>query len=134
MGSVPAQKVTGEIVYVQLPFEGKKLKKGKKFAQVESGKWLGKVFAPVNGELVEMSHNRENCLCYGGGGNLEMMDSKLSGEIAKAKIDEVTATGANVVVTACQQCVRTMNTHVRRNKLSLEVMDIVQLVQKALSN
>ena len=48
-----AQKMAGEIVYVQLPFEGKKLKKGKKFAQVESGKWLGKVFAPVNGKLIE---------------------------------------------------------------------------------
>jgi heterodisulfide reductase subunit D len=83
-------------------------------------------------ELIEMSHNRENCLCCGGGGNLEMIDSKLSGEIAKAKIDEVMTTGAQAVVTACQQCVRTMNTYVRRNKLSLEVMDIVQLVQKAL--
>ena len=85
-------------------------------------------------ELIEMSHNRENCLCCGGGGNLEMIDSKLSGEIAKAKIDEVMATGAQAVVTACQQCVRTMNTYVRRNKLSLEVMDIVQLVQKALGS
>ena len=46
-----AQKMAGEIVFVQLPFEGKKLKKGKKFAQVESGKWLGKVYAPVNGEI-----------------------------------------------------------------------------------
>ena len=85
-------------------------------------------------ELVEMAHNRENCLCCGGGGNLEMIDNQLSGEIAKAKIDEVTATGAKTVITACQQCVRTMNTHVRRNKLPLEVLDIVQLVQKALRN
>ena len=83
-------------------------------------------------ELVEMSHIRENCLCCGGGGNLEMIDSKLSGAIAKAKIDEVTATGAQAVITACQQCVRTMNTYVRRNKLGIEVLDIVQLVQKAL--
>ncbi|CAB1057882.1 FAD/FMN-containing dehydrogenase / Fe-S oxidoreductase [Olavius sp. associated proteobacterium Delta 1] len=83
-------------------------------------------------ELVEMPHNRENCLCCGGGGNLEMIDSSLSGEIAKAKIDEVTGTGAQTVVTACQQCVRTMNTYVRRNKLGIEVMDIVQLVQKAI--
>jgi len=50
-----AQQMAGEIVYVQLPFEGKKLKKGKKFAQVESGKWLGKIFAPVNGELMGLS-------------------------------------------------------------------------------
>ena len=83
-------------------------------------------------KLVEMAHHREDCLCCGGGGNLEMIDSQLSGEIAKAKIDEVLATGATTVVTACQQCVRTMNTYVRRNKMSLEVMDIVQLVQKAL--
>ena len=48
-----AQQMAGDIVYVQIPFAGKKLKIGKKFAQVESGKWLGKVYAPVNGELIE---------------------------------------------------------------------------------
>ncbi len=68
-----AQKMAGEIVYVQLPFEGKKLKKGKKFAQVESGKWLGKVYAPVNGELAESNQELEtnpaliNSDCYGAG-------------------------------------------------------------------
>jgi len=84
--------------------------------------------------LVEMVHNRENCLCCGGGGNLEMFDSDLSGEIAKAKIDEAMATGAKAVVTACQQCVRVMTTYVRRNNIEFDVMDIVQLVQKALSS
>jgi len=44
-----AQTVAGEIVYVQLPHEGKTLKAGKKFAKLESGKWVGKVFALVNG-------------------------------------------------------------------------------------
>jgi glycine cleavage system H protein len=68
-----AQKMAGEIVYVQLPFEGKKLKKGKKFAQVESGKWLVKVYAPVNGELIESNEELEddptiiNEDCYGEG-------------------------------------------------------------------
>ena len=84
-------------------------------------------------QLVEMKHHREDCLCCGGGGNLEMIDSKLSGNIAKAKVDEALETGAQAVVTAFQQCVRTMATYVRRNKLSLEVMDIVQLVQKAVT-
>jgi heterodisulfide reductase subunit D len=57
----------------------------------------------------------------------------LSGEIAKAKIDEAMETGAQAVVTAGQQCVRVMNTYVRRNKIEFEVMDIVQLVKKALA-
>lgn len=68
-----AQKTAGEIVYVQLPDEGKKLKVTKKFANLESGKWLGKVFAPVNGELVEVNEELEtspeliNQDCYGKG-------------------------------------------------------------------
>ena len=48
-----AQKMAGDVVFVKIPFAGKKLKAGKKFAQVESGKWLGKVYAPINGELIE---------------------------------------------------------------------------------
>ena len=68
-----AQVMAGEIVYVQLPDEGKKLKAGKKFAKIESGKWLGKVYAPVNGELVGVNEELEtnpgliNDDCYGKG-------------------------------------------------------------------
>ncbi|UCF94938.1 MAG: (Fe-S)-binding protein, partial [Desulfobacterales bacterium] len=83
-------------------------------------------------ELVELAHNRANCFCCGGGGNLEMVDAQLSADIARAKIEEVLASGAEAVVTACQQCVRTMASYVRRNKIALEVLDIVQLIQRAL--
>jgi len=83
--------------------------------------------------FVELPRNREDCRCCGGGGNLEMVDAKLSAEIAKAKIDEILSTGAQAVVTSCQQCVRTMITYVRRNKISLEVLDITELIQKALN-
>jgi len=68
-----AQKMAGDIVFVKLPFSGKKLKIGKKFAQVESGKWLGKVYAPVDGELVACNEALEadpsliNQDCYGTG-------------------------------------------------------------------
>ena len=67
------QKLAGEIVFVQLPFEGKKLKTGKKFAQIESGKWLGKIYAPLNGEIAEINEDLEsgpeliNEDCYGKG-------------------------------------------------------------------
>lgn len=68
-----AQKMAGDIVFVQLPDEGKKLKKAGKLAKVESGKWLGKVNSPVNGELIavnealESKPNLINQDCYGAG-------------------------------------------------------------------
>jgi heterodisulfide reductase subunit D len=83
-------------------------------------------------KLVELPANRQNCPCCGGGGNLEMIDAALSKEIAKQKVEEVLKTGAEAVVTACQQCVRTMNTYVRRNKIPCRVLDIVQLVRMAM--
>jgi heterodisulfide reductase subunit D len=61
-----------------------------------------------------------------------MIDPELSKEIARRKIEEVIQTGAQAVVTACQQCVRTMTTYVRRNKVPLEVLDVTQLMQRAL--
>jgi heterodisulfide reductase subunit D len=83
--------------------------------------------------LIELPRNREHCQCCGGGGNLEMIDAQLSSEIARRKIEEVLSTGAQAVITSCQQCVRTMATYARRNKVPIEVMDIVQLVRKALT-
>ncbi|KIX14921.1 glycine cleavage system protein GcvH [Dethiosulfatarculus sandiegensis] len=68
-----AQKLAGDIVYVQLPDPGKKLKKGKKLAKVESGKWLGKLISPVNGVLEDVNDDLEinpgliNQDCYGEG-------------------------------------------------------------------
>ena len=53
------QKMAGDIVFIQLPPEGKRLKAGKSFAKMESGKWLGKIFAPVDGELIEINEDLE---------------------------------------------------------------------------
>lgn len=68
-----AEKLAGQIVFVQLPFEGKAVVAGKKFAKVESGKWLGTVYGPVDGEIVEVNQELEanpsliNQDCYGKG-------------------------------------------------------------------
>ncbi len=83
-------------------------------------------------KMVEPPRNREESRCCGGGGNLEMMDAELSAEIARQRIEEIVSTGAGAVVTSCQQCVRTLTTYVRRNKVPIEVMDITQLVDRAL--
>lgn len=82
--------------------------------------------------LLEMFHNRERCSCCGGGGNLEMIDPELSAKIAGDKIAQARATGAQTIVTSCQQCVRTMATFVRRNNIDLAVLDLSQLVRRAM--
>jgi glycine cleavage system H protein len=68
-----AEKLAGQIVFVQLPFEGKAVSAGKKFAKVESGKWLGTVYSPVDGVISAVNQELEanpsliNQDCYGAG-------------------------------------------------------------------
>jgi glycine cleavage system H protein len=50
-----AQEQLGDIVFVELPEVGKKLDKGAEAAVVESVKAASEVFAPVNGEVVEVN-------------------------------------------------------------------------------
>lgn len=82
--------------------------------------------------LVELEKNRDQSVCCGGGGNLEIADSTLSGTMAQKKIEEIQQTGATTVVTSCQQCVRTIKSRVRRQKADLNVLDITELVVRAM--
>ncbi len=83
-------------------------------------------------KLVELAHNREKAICCGGGGNLEMVDPELSAAIAQKKIDEIQNTGADIVVTACQQCIRTISTRARKQGIKLKVMDLTEIVMMAM--
>lgn len=81
-------------------------------------------------ELVELATNREESKCCGGGGLLEMVDPELSISLAKEKIKAIQATGANLVISACQQCTRTIQSTARRMKTPLKVMHITEFVLK----
>jgi heterodisulfide reductase subunit D len=84
-------------------------------------------------EFVELENNRATSVCCGGGGNVEMADADLSGTVAQKKIEEIERTGADTVVTSCQQCVRTIKSRARRQKRNIHVMDITDLVLQAMS-
>ena len=47
-----AQKALGDIVYVELPAVGKKVKQGDPVAVVEFAKAASEVYAPIDGEVV----------------------------------------------------------------------------------
>jgi glycine cleavage system H protein len=48
-----AQQELGEVVFVELPAVGKKVKAGESFGTVESVKAVSEIFSPVSGEIVE---------------------------------------------------------------------------------
>jgi Fe-S oxidoreductase len=82
--------------------------------------------------LTEMARNREDAVCCGGGGNLEMVDSGLVAEIGQRKVALVTDTGAQTIVSACQQCKRTMTGAARSTKTRVRVKDITEVVWEAI--
>jgi glycine cleavage system H protein len=48
-----AQKLAGEIQFVELPEEDDEVSAGEVVGTVETGKWVGKLYAPVTGVVVE---------------------------------------------------------------------------------
>jgi glycine cleavage system H protein len=52
-----AQKELGEIVYVELPEEGKSVKAGKEAAVLESTKAAADVYSPVSGTILSTNKN-----------------------------------------------------------------------------
>jgi heterodisulfide reductase subunit D len=81
--------------------------------------------------LVEMVDNRENALCCGGGGNVETYDPKLVAAISSRRLAQAQRAGAQAVASACQQCERTLAAAARRDRVRLRVMDITEIVWKA---
>jgi len=85
-------------------------------------------------KLVELENNRQLSVCCGGGGDLEMIDPELSAGIAQRKIEEIQRTGAEEVVTSCQQCIRTISGYARKHKIKLKVKDITEVVLEAMNS
>jgi Fe-S oxidoreductase len=82
--------------------------------------------------FVEMDSRGETSLCCGGGGNLETFDADLGAEVAGKRVAEAQAVDAQVIASACPQCERTLTKSMRANKVRIRVMDVTQLVERAL--
>jgi len=50
-----AQAQLGDVVYVELPEVGAKLKQGQSFGSIESVKAVSELYSPVTGEVVEVN-------------------------------------------------------------------------------
>jgi glycine cleavage system H protein len=55
-----AQKLAGDISYVDMPEEGDEVEQGERVGTIETGKWLGKLYAPVSGEIAARNEALED--------------------------------------------------------------------------
>ncbi|OPX34317.1 MAG: hypothetical protein B1H12_10295 [Desulfobacteraceae bacterium 4484_190.2] len=53
------QKESGDIVFVDLPEEEDDVEQGEICGKIQSRKWIGKLVAPVSGEIVEINEELE---------------------------------------------------------------------------
>lgn len=87
-------------------------------------------------DFVDLPSNRELSNCCGGGGNLESINQALASKIALAKADEIIETKADIVITSCQQCNRTIDSSLKKKKketgTKVKVMDLPELVLQSI--
>jgi Fe-S oxidoreductase len=84
--------------------------------------------------LVEMVENRDSSHCCGGGGNLESFAPQVSQAVARNRIRQAAEVGAGTLVSACQQCERTLANAARDERVRMRVKDITEVVLEALED
>lgn len=50
-------KAAGEITYIELPDTDEEVEADELVGSVETGKWMGKLYAPVSGEIIEVNED-----------------------------------------------------------------------------
>jgi heterodisulfide reductase subunit D len=98
------------------------------------GRGMGEYDAPrevlkalSDGGYIELNPSRERALCCGGGGDVEMWDTDLVGEINSMLTGAVRRSGARLLVQACPQCKRTTQRGLDERACDIRTMDITEV-------
>ncbi len=85
-------------------------------------------------DFVEMSpHGADNFCCGGGGGQLSMSEyNERRMSAGKIKADQIEATGAEIVVTPCHNCVDQLLQITQAYKLKVKIVTMAEIVAEAL--
>ncbi len=81
------QKEAGDVVFIDLPEEEDEVEQGEVCGKIQSRKWIGKLVAPVSGEILEVNEDLEedtsliNSDPYGKGWVLVLEASDLEAEL-----------------------------------------------------
>ncbi len=79
-------------------------------------------------QLREMPHAMENAVCCGGGGDVAMTEPDAVEHVSVQRLQEAVSTGAEAILSSCQQCKRTLLQAARKTKTRIRVLDICELV------
>lgn len=83
-------------------------------------------------ELREMANIRDNALCCGGGGDVEFFNDEATMDVAIRRLRQALDVEAGTIVTACQQCKRTLMNASQRMRQRVKVLDVVELIWEAM--
>ncbi|UCE27084.1 MAG: (Fe-S)-binding protein [Candidatus Coatesbacteria bacterium] len=93
-----------------------------------------KILAAVASDFVEMTPNREQNFCCGGGGGMLSMseygDRRVQSGAVKA--DQIRATGAKIIATPCHNCADQLLELNKKYSLGVEIQAVCELVFNAL--
>jgi Fe-S oxidoreductase len=86
-------------------------------------------------DFVEMTPNRQDNFCCGGGGGMLSMSEYGDRRVASGRIkaEQIRTTGARIVATPCHNCADQLLEISKHYKLGTEVMAVVELVYSALA-
>lgn len=79
-----------------------------------------------------MERIREYAWCCGAGGGVREAYPEFSDWTATERIEEAKSTGAEAIVSACGWCERNFLDAVENNEVKMQVLDIIDLVKKAI--
>ena len=104
------------------------------------GRWNGEYDAPrdvldaLSGTRIELPRNKEHGFCCGAGGGRMWMEEKLGTRVNHNRVDEIIASGADTVATACPFCTIMLHDGVQDRDAAekVAVINVSELVAKTM--
>ena len=84
--------------------------------------------------LLEMMQHGADSLCCGGGGDIAMYALDVVADVAQRRMRQAEMVGARYIVSACQQCKRTLADGARKARIRIRPIDITELVWQSVQN
>ncbi|MHA1269686.1 MAG: (Fe-S)-binding protein [Candidatus Helarchaeota archaeon] len=94
------------------------------------------IFKKIPGlELIELFPNRQDSLCCGGGGLVKALFPKLVDEHLKIKMEQISNCNTNLdgIITTCPSCQDNLQHGITFYNKNLEVIDLCELIWRALN-